>query len=300
MPEVDACIDDVQHANYSIPALQHGHRKLVLRDRVSSAFDYEHVEEDYVDARTAKTYTQPDVEFNVALNVQQLACLGKINALLRRLVDGGSVSDKQLKNVLTAEQYDAYKESLTAVMHSSEITYSNGMPYELQTYKQMLREADFQHNKFVNMSTNKRLGHKRFKQHIYERTKSKVDKLYELALEQLDATYNSADPMLRHEIETWMDRELDFDAGPDRKIGIDAETIPRVRGSKSKNALDSGLPKLSKRLKRKECQLLALKDAAWVLAFKQPKQVEATDEVPTVRSEKLKWLLQLNDDDDLY
>lgn len=54
--------------------------------------------------------------------------------------------------------------------------------------------------------------------------------------------------------------------------------IPRVRGSRSSNALDSGLPKLSKRLKRKECQLLALRDAAWNLAFKPEDEVEVTAE----------------------
>ncbi len=62
MPELEAYIDDMQHANYSIPELQHDHRKLVQRDRVSSAFEYEHVEEDYVDARAGKTCLERCVE----------------------------------------------------------------------------------------------------------------------------------------------------------------------------------------------------------------------------------------------
>ncbi len=298
MPDVDRRIDDIQYANYSIPTLQHGQRLLVQRDRaVGSAFEYEHSETEFVDAHAAKKYSLPDLEFNAALSGEQLLQLGKLNESLRKLVADRNVSDTQLKRVLDVQQFADYKESLTAEMHSSEITYGSGMPDELHTYKQLLKDADFQHNKFEKMSVDKRLGRKRFQHHTYERAKSSVDKLYELALEQLDATCSSADPMLLHAIETWMDRELDFDSGTDRKIGIDAETIPRIRGSKSKNALDSGLPKLSKRLKRKECQLLALKDAAWKLAFKQPVQSESTDDVQVVRNAILNRLLQLRNDD---
>ena len=97
-----------------------------------------------------------------------------------------------------------------------------------------------------------------------------------------------------------MDRELDFEAGAERTIGISPASIPRVRGSKSSNALDSGLPKLSKRLKRKECQLLALRDAAWKLAFKQQVTADLADSAPVVRSELLNKLLQLRDDGDLF
>jgi hypothetical protein len=298
MPEVDACIDDIQHANYNIPELQHGHRKLVQRDRVSSSFGYEHVEEDYVDARAAKTYTQPNVEFNATLDQQQLACLGKINALLRRLVDGGSVSDKQLKSVLTAEQYEAYKESITAVMHSSEIKYGSGMPTELRRYQAKLKAADFQYNKFEKMSARARNGRARYKSSYISKGYDAAEKLYGDALECLEEIYNSADAYERYQLQLWMDRDLDFDAGAERTVGISPASIPRVRGSRSGNALDSGLPKLSKRLKRKECQLLALKDTAWALAFEQPVHVEPIDEVPTVRSEKLNKLLQLKEDDD--
>lgn len=302
MPEVERRIDEIQYANYNIPTLQHGNRVLVARDRVaSSAFEYEHSEADYVDDREEKTYTLPDVEFNATLNVHQLACLGKINALLRRLVDGGSISDKQLKNVLTAEQYEDYKESLTAVMHNSEIKYGSGMPTELRRYQAKLKAADFQYNKFEKMSARARNGRARYKSGYVNAGYNAAEKLYGDALECLEEIYNSADAYERYQLQLWMDRDLDFDAGAERTVGISPASIPRVRGSRSSNALDSGLPKLSKRLKRKECQLLALKDAAWMLAFKQPVQDEtAEDEVPTVRSEKLKKLLQLNDDDDLF
>ena len=76
---------------------------------------------------------------------------------------------------------------------------------------------------------------------------------------------------------------FDFDKGFERTVGIDADTIPRVRGSKSHRALDSGLPKLSQRLKRKECQLTALRGAAWAIAFDCIEDDNAQTEEDTAR-----------------
>lgn len=295
MPEVNRRIDDIQYANYSIPVLQHGNRVLVARDRVAStAFEYEHSETDYVDALEEKTYTLPDVEFNATLNGDELLQLNKLNELLRKLVSDKNVTDQQLKRALTEQQYADYKESLTAVVHSNEIKYADGMPAELRGYQALLKAADFEYNKFEKMSARARYGRARYRPDTVRRGYEKAEALYEHALERLEEIYSSCDGYQRYQLQLWMDRELDFDAGIERKIGIDAETIPRVRGSKSSNALDSGLPKLSKRLKRKECQLLALRDAAWTLAFEE--QVVA-DDAPVVRSERLNKLLQLRDDD---
>jgi hypothetical protein len=132
---------------------------------------------------------------------------------------------------------------------------------------------------------------------------NKSDGLYERAIERLQEIWECASPYEQYQIQKWMDRDIDFDAGHDRKIGIGPVLIPRVRGSKSINALDSGLPKLSKRLKRRECQLVALRDAAMKLAFK------TEDEVPTdlteqhqqkvrASSEKLRQLLRNMYEDD--
>lgn len=301
MPEVDRRIDDIQYANYSIPVLQYGNRVLAARDRVAStAFDYEYSEEDYVDAREEKTYTVPDAEFNATLNGDELLQLNKLNELLRKLVSDKSVTDQQLKRALTEQQYADYKESLTAVVHSNEIKYADGMPAELRDYKALLKKADDVNNMFEKMSARARNGRARYKSGAVRRGYEKAEALYEHALERLEEIYNSGDGYQRYQLQLWMDRELDFEAGAERTIGISPASIPRVRGSKSSNALDSGLPKLSKRLKRKECQLLALRDAAWKLAFKQQVTADLADSTPVVRSELLNKLLQMRDDDDLF
>ena len=70
-----------------------------------------------------------------------------------------------------------------------------------------------------------------------------------------------------------------------------------MRGSKSVNSLDSGLPKLSKRLKRKECQLQVLRSVACAIACVAKQEEEYTSN--PIASAKLKALMaKLGRDDD--
>ncbi len=305
IPDVDACIDEVQYTNYNIPTLKHGQRVLKPRDRnVEIGSVYVFTEDDYVDARVPPTFAQPDVPLNPTLTAEQHSRLDRLNKLLKDLVAGRSVSDKSLKRALTDEQYAAYKESLTTQQHHSEIEYGDGVPDDLRSYKSLLQQADFEYNKYERMSSLSSSGRVRYSKDTIDRVYNKSDTLYERALERLEELWGSASPYEQHQIQQWMDRDIDFDAGFDRTIGIGSVLIPRVRGSKSINALDSGLPKLSKRLKRKECQLVALRAAAFGLAFQEPvePEEELTDEQRTAiraQSEKLRRLLRsMRDDDD--
>jgi len=130
----------------------------------------------------------------------------------------------------------------------------------------MLRNADFQYNKFDKMSLQQVRGRK-FKHGVVANESNKADGLYEDALERLHEIWDLASPSHRYRLQCWFDREIDFDKGHDTKISIDCDSIARVRGSRSKKAQDSGLPKLSKRLKRKECQLIALRNAVIDIVF---------------------------------
>lgn len=296
MKEVDERIDDIEYANYNIPTLQHGQRVLVQRDNLSGVRVYQHTELDYVDARLPKAYPQPNVEFNATLNVEQLDRLSMLNVLMRSLLHNKSVTGKQMVRVLTEVQYRTYIESLEAQQHTSEIQYADGVPTTLHRYQAKLKAADFQYNKFEKMSARARNSAARYKDGSIQQGHYKAEKLYEEALECLEEIYNTADGYERNQLQLWMDRELDFDAGAERKVGISPITIPRVRGSRSSNALDSGLPKLSKRLKSRLCQLQVLKIAAWQLAFRV--EDEKPEQEQLIVNSKLKALLQLNGDDD--
>ena len=274
MPEIAQRIDDIQHANYAVPVLMHGQRVLKPRDRdVALGSVYAYTEADYVDGREPQTYTEPDVEFNAELHAQQVATLEKLNEYLRCMLRAGVVSHSRLKTVLTAQQYSDYTNALTSEQHPSEIDYSEGMPSELKRYKKIVAKADFQYNKFERMSSQRSAG-AGFRSTSIDRAYNTSDGSYERAIEHLESIWSAASAYEQRQLQLWMDRDIDFDAGYKRTIGIGPVLIPRVRGSKSHNALDSGLPKLSKRLKRKECQLIALRDAAMMLAFKPKPESE--------------------------
>ena len=174
--------------------------------------------------------------------------------------------------------------------------YGRGMPDELRDYNRKLKAADFQQAKYEKMAGLASTGRAKYKHGTVTKAMNKAESLYEDALERLGEIWGVATPAELYELQNWMDRDIDFDAGHNRTIGICVDSIPRVRGSKSHRALDSGLPKLSKRLKRQECQMLALREAAWAIAFEREQDEYVTS--PVV-STKLKALLaKIGRDDD--
>jgi hypothetical protein len=298
LPQVDKRIDDLEYENYNIPTLAYGQRVLVLKDRSGGigADAYVYTEDDYVDGRIEETYDVPVVTLRTIDDAKQVLRLVKLNALLEQLVSDKTATTAQIKSALTLEQYNDYVYKLTTEQHPSEINYGNGMPDELRDYNRKLKAADFQQGKYEKMSGLASIGRAKYKNGTVSRALDKAESLYETALERLEEIWGTATPAELYELQNWMDRDIDFDADNARTVGICVDSIPRVRGSKSTRALDSGLPKLSLRLKRKECQLVALRQAAWDIAFER----EQDDYVPNpVVSAKLKALLaNLGRDDD--
>jgi len=301
-PEVEQRIDEIRDENYSIPNLQHGERLLKNVDRdVAAGEVYTFTEDDYVVGHTEKTYKEPDNEFNDDLTTEQILTLHTVNVYLRTLLDGENVPDKKLKLVLTDEQYKRYVQSLTDITDPVELNYGEGVPSVLTSYIEKVKAADFEYNKYEKMAALKRVGRKKYQSETVSKQYYKSEHLYERAVERLREIWESAEYSEKYEVQNWLDREVDFDAGAESKIDITVSTVPRVRGSKSKHALDSGLPKLSKRLKRKECQLNALLSVAWSLAYKPAPVAEPEVKTKTVTSSKLQAILKnMGEDDDDY
>jgi hypothetical protein len=251
----------------------------VSKDRyVEHGTAYVFTEADYVDEREVKTYSVPVVTLRNIEDAKQVAKLARINRMLEQVVAGKAVTKAQIKSALTAEQHKEYVYRLANDRDPSEINYSDGMPSELRSYNQLLKAADFQQAKYDKMAALQRAGRAKYKQGTVGKALDKAESLYETALERLQELWDTASPADLYELQNWMDREIDFDAGNDRTIGISVDSIPRVRGSKSTRALDSGLPKLSQRLKRQECQLEALREAAWDIAFERVQEDNAQNE----------------------
>jgi hypothetical protein len=297
LPRIDERIDDLQYENYNVPTFMYGERKLIIRDRYHQLGSgaYQHVEADYEDARIEKEYVLHEHTFREIHDTHELNKLSKLNDMLEKMLRNKNVSNKQMQFTLTAEEYANYIASLDLVSNASEFMYGGGMPSELRDYNTYVKRADFQNNKFEKMHGEKTYRKKNYSSASITAASNKADHLYERALERLSEIWGVASHAERFELQNWMDREIDLDEGPNTKLSIDCVGIPRVRGSKSKNALDSGLPKLSKRLKRKECQLQTLRSAASAIAF----EAEVIEEVAvssSILKNKLHDLLKLRDD----
>lgn len=293
LPQVVRRIDDIVYANYNVPTLQHQHRVLIQRDHDGGrGIDYVYQESDYVDAREYYTYDASQFALKLINSHTELKRLTGINAAFMRALHGKTVSIGQLRRVLTASEFAQFQSDVILDQHPSEIKFGEGMPGELKAYNIMVRDADFMNARYESMSGKASVGKAKYAHGTLTRFSTKAESLYESALERLEEIYSVASPYERYQLDTWMDREIDFERGVERKIGIEPETIPRVRGSRSSNALDSGLPKLSKRLKQQECALTALVYACCDIAFVLPASTEETVALTPEQSALMQTKLQ--------
>lgn len=298
LPRVAECIDNINYENYHIPELIHNHRKLKERDGYfDDAGAGEYGEEHYVDERTENAYAEIDLPFRLITDVEECKRLKLINELFNSAVNNKTISLSKFKRALTQQQYESYIESLTKVVDVSEAMYGNGMPDVLRSYIAYVKDADFQFNKFESMSGRRNSGLVLYKAEFVAKTEKKAEKLYEKALERLAEIYSTATEAEKSEFSFWFDREITIERGADMTHTIDCVGVPRVKGSKSINALDTGLPKLSSRLKKRECQLHALLEAAFHITYEYnfvEEVAELTEEHKTQLNKRLNFLKSIS------
>ena len=241
-------------------------------------------ESDYVDAQEQYDYVDPNFPLRDCVSATDAARLDCIVELLNLALSGKNIPIAKLKRALTASEISEFNDSVASVKEQSEILYGDGMPVHLKSYNKKLNAADLMWARYERMPTRAAYGSKR------KITPSQVEdravSLYEDALEDLEETFGCAERgdwgmEMIDRLHRWMDRSIDFDAGFNRTLAPDVHSMPRVRGSKSKYTEDSGLPKLSKRIKRQLCALHALLVAcceiAFIVPYPQPKQLTAAD-----------------------
>jgi hypothetical protein len=220
-----------------------------------------------------------------------------INELFNSAINNKTILLSKLKRALTQQQYENYIESLTKVVEMSEVKYGNGMPDVLHSYIAYVKDADFQFNKYESMSGKQSVGRAIYKSGVVGRTEQKAEMLYEKALERLSEIYSMASEGEKFELNSWFDREITIERGADMTHTIDCVGVPRVKGSKSINALDTGLPKLSSRLKKRECQLHALVEAAFHITYEYnfvEEVVELTEEQKVQLNKRLNFLKSIS------
>lgn len=296
LPEVAKLIDDLQHQNFHVPALRHQHR-LVKPDANGQRFVAAQ-ESDYVDAQEEFTYANPNFPLRNITSGDEQQRLEIAVATLKAAIEGKTIGVAKLKRALTADEYAEFNASCTDVVEQSEIMFGEGMPEQLKSYNKKLNAADFMWARYEAMPTTALANSKRKVKP--SEVENRAESLYEDALEDLEQTFScaargdwGADILPR--LHNWMDRPVDFSFN--RTISIDAHGMPRVRGSKSVYAQDSGLPKLSKRIKRQLCALrvllVAVCEIAFVVPYPQPVALTAAQSHDL--KSKLAKLMKRND-----
>jgi hypothetical protein len=284
LPRVAKLIDDLEHENFRVPVLRYQHRVLQNEDRNSgNSVVKEYDDEDFIDGREQYDYDATSLRFSAELSNNEVIKLVKINRLLKQALGGKAISLSQMRSVLTPLQLADYESSLVRIEHHEEAMFADGVPDVLQKYNRMLRAADLQANK------------KAKNPQARSATAARVEHLYETALEYLEEIWTQAEQgrssVSVGELAAWLDREVDFYKGMERSIGPDAESMPRVRGSRSRHALDSGLPKLSQRVKRRWCALNSLMVAACEIAFVLQASSPAAN-IATEHQERMRKMLE--------
>lgn len=269
LPDVVKRIDDIVEENFTIPAKHTGTRESA-NERVPDVI----------------TYDASHFPLRSSLTAEQVQRLNSINRVFSDALRGKRITIQRLRRVLKDSELAEYDEMLEQPASTLEIAYGSGEPGELRRYKQLVKEADFAYWQFESMSAKRASGKSKYKPQSIAGAQSRADTLYERALEHLQELYARADrgdygAGKRAEFDAWLDRGVG-DFGVDSKVGIGPVLIPRVRGSKSHNAQDAGLPKLSKRLKQQwaalNMLLVVATDIAFVVPQQQPAKTGLTEE----------------------
>lgn len=250
--------------------LQHQERKWHYSgENLSYSVGYVPTETDYVDPTQQHDYKVPDLPLKKIRSNVELQRLMAANEAFDLSLRGRTMPLRLLKRVFTEQQYNDYSQTLTEPAEQSEVEYGEGMPEQLKSYNAKVARADLAWGQFERLSNGPR------RSRSAAEAERRAESLYEDALECLEEIFDCAKRgdwgrEMVPRLQRWMDRPVDFEAGVERTVDTDVHGIPRVRGSRSKYAMDSGLPKLSKRLKREYCALTHLLVAACEIAFAVP------------------------------
>lgn len=227
----------------------------------------------------------------------ELQQLGRVITALEYIDRQRSAPEAKMRAALSQEQFDAYVESFDWDMSPVESDESDQMPTELVHYMEKVREGD-RYTRISNLfqRCKKRDAHGSTAFGRYERL---AESAYESAVMMLTNILDMnrdrnpcPDPMLAAEIHKFLDRGVNCEPG--FEPGADPQSVPRIRGSKSRYTLMDAQPVVGTRLRKHWRQREALSKAALDLLYDQP---EEDLEQTRIVSKKLLDLLADKDDD---
>ena len=162
-------------------------------------------------------------------SVEKRRRLKRLKELLARLKRGDDIKRRDLKSVLTEEQWNDYEQANQYLS----IDYSESIerPQELDVYLEKIKQADFYHARASSTPTTERSRIDGRNRSGRLRLYHQAEACYEDAVMYLCGILDGHDVQLAQELRLWLDRDVDTSTG--NQPGADPQSVPRIKGSRS-------------------------------------------------------------------
>lgn len=177
-----------------------------------------------------KKLQQSKQQVDVVLTpTQTKAKLKRLKELLARLKKGEDITRRDLKSVLTDEQWQDFEN--TNEYLKVDYTQVLERPQELNMYLDKLKQGDFYHARAEStpVTARSRIDHRNRSGRL--RLYHQAEACYEDALMYLCGVLDGNDVQLAQELRLWLDRDVDTSTG--NRPGADPQSVPRIKGSRS-------------------------------------------------------------------
>ncbi len=155
--------------------------------------------------------------------------LKRLKELLARLKRGDDITRRDLKNVLTEEQWNDYEQANQYL--SVDYLESVERPQELDVYLEKIKQADFYHARASSTPTTERSRIDSRNRSGRLRLYHQAEACYEDAVMYLCGVLDGHDQQLAQELRLWLDRDVDTSTG--NQPGADPQSVQRIKGSRS-------------------------------------------------------------------
>ena len=155
--------------------------------------------------------------------------LKRLKELLARLKRGDDITRRDLKSVLTEEQWNDYEQANQYL--SVDYLESIDRPSELDVYLEKIKQADFYHARASSTPTTERSRIDGRNRSGRLRLYHQAEACYEDAVMYLCGILDGHNQQLANELRMYLDRDVDTSTG--NQPGAYPQSVPRIKGSRS-------------------------------------------------------------------
>lgn len=260
-------------------------------------FDYTDYMKTFEQIRDAIKQQEADVK-NMALpehlSNKEKTRHKRLLRLLTNIESGKSVANRELHTALTNDEWADFNNRKEHIKERNNMN----MPEVLKDYMAKLKKADFYYMRAMNTKTTARSRRDLNGKAGAGRLEYKAEGLYEDALTKLEEMFDGRYKDIEGELTTWFDREIDLAHGS--MLGADPINIPRIKTSKSQHCLmKDDKHKDNEFEQRRDIKKDIIIQSLYALLRPEIDSNKANKQNAAVRSEKLRELLQRDEDNEI-